>query len=107
MGENLSVLRKLEFGLHETIGELARIDGEWADISGDHLIGFRKTPAEHNFEDPGSAAVRGTVDQRNEMGIDCDGWVRWGKHRKHRASDVDACTGTRCLAQSEVLDEEC
>lgn len=107
MRKNLSVVRELELGLDEAVGELAWIHSERADISCDHVIRIGETSPEDDLEDSRAAPVGRAVDQSDKMGVDSDWRFRRGDHREHRTGDVDAGARTGGLAQGEVFNEEC
>jgi len=116
VGEDLSVLGKLQFRLHQSIGELAGIDREWTDVACNLIVrgrvswrGFTRefqAPAKDDLEDARAAVGRRAVQEGDEMRIDGDGHGTRSGHREHHASDVDARTWTRGLPQGEIFDEE-
>lgn len=78
MSDHLAVFGEVELSFDEAIRELAGLDSERADVSGNHLIVFSETAPEDNFEDTCAAPVRRTEDQSNEVRIDGEWRHGWG-----------------------------
>ncbi len=106
VGEDLAVVGELELATHQAVGELARLDGERADVAGDLFVVLAETAAEDHLEHARAGFVGRAVDQADEVRRDRDRRRRRRGHREHRAGDVDARRRPGGLAHLEVLDEQ-
>ena len=62
--ENLLVAVEVEFTFDKSVRELARLDGEGADVAGELLAVFFDAVAEHHFEDAVARFALRAKDQR-------------------------------------------
>ena len=106
MGKYLTVFGEIKLTFYQSVGELARVDCERADISRDLFSIFFKTLAEDHFKHSRATLMRCAIDQGDEVRINCQ--RHWGRssHGKHCTCDIDTGTRARSLAEFEVFYKE-
>ncbi len=105
--ENLTVIIELEFGLHQAIRELPRVDAKRADVASNLFVFLAWAAPEHHLENTFARFLGLAIDERDEMRREGERRLRRGHSGKERAGQVDSGTRTLHLTHFEVLDEEC
>jgi hypothetical protein len=78
MGNDLAILRELEFAANQSIRQLSWLDGERGDVPRQLGRILFETFTEHDLEDARPRLVRSAVNQSEEVWFDFDGHGRRG-----------------------------
>ena len=109
MSEDLPILFDRQLGAHESIRELAWLNGERADVLGERWRGLGSNAwfLKYHLQHAVTLFASRAIDEHHQMWRQRTGWYL-GRHlRKVDTRQIETCGGPRHLAHREVINEEC
>ena len=106
LGIDAPVVGNLEFAANETVRELARFDGERADVARNGRTIIVRRIAEYDFESTLAGAARRAENENDDMGRQSRGEWTGDNLGKVGTRDVDARRRSLDLSEGEVVDEQ-